>query len=246
MAGILIHGPMFIWKSLQQKNTSSRNLIRWTAFVITIAFITLAGTTTLAILSSMVSLPNRHFRIVSPSCGFYTDTSVPHYFKPAAGFQARWLNSSRVADEYVQTCYNISHATSSLCQQFVQQEIKWTPRSNAPCPFASGICLGGDSSAFEMDSGMIDSHATLGLNAARGNRVLYRRKTTCAPIITGEPYAKLVAGKYPGEEFALYYYGPLPGSDFTYHLSTYAQRGPSSYALRYLYILISLPLKLVG
>ncbi|KAH7147060.1 hypothetical protein B0J13DRAFT_441670 [Dactylonectria estremocensis] len=209
---------------------------RTVCFVAVLAFLALfnfVAWTAAGVLSASVAVSNGPLIYVSPDCGFYSDPSDAVSFTPAAGFQARLLNSSRIADEYVQTCYNTSSSSNSLCQQFVKQEIRWTGRSNATCPFASGMCLGGDDGAFEMDSGMIDSHDTLGLNAAKENRVLYRRKSTCAPVVTRDPYGELIPGRYPGEEYALYYYGGISiAVNYTYELSTYAQRGPAGYILR--------------
>ncbi|KAH7131651.1 hypothetical protein B0J13DRAFT_642473 [Dactylonectria estremocensis] len=225
-------------ENLQLLITGRREVktICYDAVLAFLALFNFVAWTAAGVLSAWVAVSNNPLIHVSPDCGFYADPSDAVSFTPAAGFQARLLNSSRTADEYVQTCYNTSSSSNSLCQQFVQQEIRWTGKSNATCPFASGMCLGGDNAAFEMDSGMIDSHDTLGINAAKENRVQYRRKSTCAPVVTRDPYAELIPGRYPGEEYALYHYGDtLSTLNYTYLLSTYAQRGPAGYILRYIH-----------
>lgn len=236
MPGIAWDAPKLMWTTIRQTGRRDTSKVCYVAVLAFLALSNFIAWTAAGVLSAWVAVSNGPLIYVSPGCGFYTDPSDSVSFAPAAGFQARLLNSSRIADEYVQTCYNTSSSSNSLCQQFVQQDIKWTGKSNATCPFASGMCLGGDNAAFEMDSNMIDSHDTLGLNAAKENRVLYRRKSTCAPVVTREPYAELIPGRYPGEEYALYYYGNTFSSlNYTYQLSTYAQRGPAGYILRFIH-----------
>jgi len=219
----------------QGREPCYRNLLYWSVLVMVAASVNFVGWTIAGGFSSKVTQGlDDHLLISSPNCGFYTDISVFDSFTPATGFQARLQNSTRIADGYVQTCYNTSKSSNALCHRFVQQEIKWTTDFNASCPFSPGMCLGGDTAAFEMDTGPIDSHKTLGLNSARENRVLYRRKTTCAPLVTIEPYAELIPGKLPGEEYALYHYGDIANSlNYTYRVSTYAQLGSGGYILRY-------------
>ncbi|KAM5351188.1 hypothetical protein ACJ41O_003911 [Fusarium nematophilum] len=233
MPGVAWDAMKLMLTTIRQGNRRDVNRTRDVAVLAFLALFNFAAWTAAAVLSALVAGSGGPLIYVSPDCGFYADPSEAISFTPAAGFEARLLNSTRIADEYVQTCYNTSTSSNSLCQQFVQQEIRWTGKPNATCPFASGMCLGGDNAAFEMDSGMIDSHATLGLNAAKENRVLYRRKSTCTPVVTGDPYAELIPGLYPGEEYALYHYGGtvLSTFNYTYLLSTYAQRGPAGYIL---------------
>ncbi|MCJ1307724.1 hypothetical protein MMC25_001372 [Agyrium rufum] len=72
------------------------------------------------------------------------------------------------------------------CQTYQVPQIPWTPNVNASCPFASGICYYGDTAAFSMDTGFIDSHDILGLNAPKNGRILFRKATTCAPLRLAE------------------------------------------------------------
>lgn len=52
------------------------------------------------------------------------------------------------------------------------------------CPFEPGFCLNGTQAAV-LDSGYLDSNDILGINARSRDRVLIRRKTTCAPLEVG-------------------------------------------------------------
>ena len=212
-------------------------LLKRAAPVIIVAFVHFAGWNAAGVLSSKVyQAMDDQLLVLSHDCGFYIDLStINNTFIPASGFQSRTLNSTRIADNYVQECYNVSKSSNTLCRKFVQQEIKWAFNANATCPFASGMCLGGGTGAYEMNTGPLNSHTVFGMNARWKDRVDYARKTTCAPLVTGGAYGKLIPGtnpNFPGEEFALYFYGNFtPTVNYTYMISTYAQRGDTGYLL---------------
>lgn len=67
----------------------------------------------------------------------------------------------RLARDYAQQCYADVPSAESVCRTFVSKSLPWKAGSNASCPFASGLCIGRDSAAFEMDTGFIDSHIRL-------------------------------------------------------------------------------------
>lgn len=221
----------------QRRGPSLRSTLRRFAPAMILAVVSLAGWILAGGFSSKITQAlDDHILIRSRNCGFYTDTSVSNSFTPAAGFEARSQNRTRRAYEYAQTCYNTIKSSNGLCRRFVQQEIKWTANATASCPFVPGMCLGGDTGAFEMDTGMVESHRDLGFNTVPKNRVLYRRKTTCAPLVTRKPYAELIPGKFLGEEYSRYYYGDIANStNITYQISTYAQTGQTGYLLTYVY-----------
>lgn len=74
------------------------------------------------------------------------------------------------------------------------------PVNNKPecsCPFAADLCLLGNTSAYEMHTGPIDSHIALGLNAPVADQITSRKVTTCSPIKThgyGSEYKDTNAG----------------------------------------------------
>lgn len=82
------------------------------------------------------------------------------------------------ATTYSRACYGTTQ-NPLQCAQYSQQQLPWTVNQNATCPFTNGICFYGDSSAYEMDTGYIDSHEALGINAPKSERVQYRKVTTC-------------------------------------------------------------------
>ena len=82
------------------------------------------------------------------------------------------------ATTYSRACYG---STQNLlqCAQYPKQQLPWKVNQNATCPFKNGICIYGGSSAYEMDTGYIDSHEALGINAPKFERVQYRKVSTC-------------------------------------------------------------------
>lgn len=95
----------------------------------------------------------------------------------------------------------------------------------------------GDTTAYEMDTGPIDSHHMLGLNAPERDRVSYRKKTTCALI--DQDAARLENGSnpvtFPGGdtyEYERYYYGPLGNvTNYTYQYNVHSYVAGSGYGL---------------
>ena len=57
---------------------------------------------------------------------------------------------------------------------------------NVTCPFADYFCLLGPLGAVQFDTGPLDSHQHLGINAPEQDRIQYRWRSTCTPLnITG-------------------------------------------------------------
>ena len=84
-----------------------------------------------------------------------------------------------------------------------------------------------------MTSNMIDSHADLGINAPKHDRVTFQKVTTCAPLHQ-KNFATIAYGS-PGtvtenDTFINYNYGPMVGgtgygivSNYTYEYNMHAQ-----------------------
>ncbi|KAL8872035.1 MAG: hypothetical protein Q9174_002268 [Haloplaca sp. 1 TL-2023] len=123
--------------------------------------------------------------IRSSDCGFllqiFSDANV-HVVDAIAGFQAMEANDTLVASAYTRACYRASFR-GSQCYQLPQSSIAWTNRT-VPCPFGDNICK--DVGGFELDTGLLDSHRVLGINAKPSDRVQYRKVTTCSVLRTKE------------------------------------------------------------
>lgn len=117
---------------------------------------------------------------------------------------------------YVQRCYsNISDTDS--CGPYVKGYLPRTVDRNATCPFKENICLYKDRN-IKLDTGHIDTHHDMGMNAPPHLRMTVRHITHCAPLVTNgykRPY------NYSKDiTYMRYYYGKvnpkLNDLNFTY------------------------------
>ncbi|KAI9716556.1 MAG: hypothetical protein M1812_005287 [Candelaria pacifica] len=173
--------------------------------------------------------------IMSPNCGFWHSGDVTA--GNTAGFQAKVLNDTITASNYARACYG-NTGNVLQCNSYTKQQIPWKVNVNATCPFELGTCIGTNTAAYEMDTGPIDSHEMLGINAPQKNRVTYRKVTTCAPIHTSgfaqlENYTAAEGLGLPGDQIEKLYYGPLADvSNFTFFYNTHAEIDNFGYNLQ--------------
>ena len=116
--------------------------------------------------------------IRSSDCGFLNFSSNTVSKQSFAAFDSMDLNDTLAATTYSRACYGSSRNLLQ-CAQYPQSQLPWKVNQNATCPFTHDLCYYGDSSAYEMDTGHIDSHQALGINAPESERVQYRKVTTC-------------------------------------------------------------------
>lgn len=116
--------------------------------------------------------------IRSSDCGFLNFTGNAGTQQSLAATNSVDVNDTLAATTYSRACYG---STQNLlqCTRYPQQQLPWKVNQNASCPFTNDLCIYGDSSAYEMDTGHIDSHQALGINAPNSERVQYRKVTTC-------------------------------------------------------------------
>ena len=140
--------------------------------------------------------------IRSPDCGSLNLTANTDSQQSLAAFNSVDVNDTLAATTYSRACYGGSQSLLQ-CTQYPQQQLPWKITQNATCPFTHDICIDGVSSAYEMDSGPIDSHDALGINAPNSERVQYRKVTTCKlafqPFMPN-PYRTRVAGHVRGAD----------------------------------------------
>ena len=115
------------------------------------------------------------------------------------------------AVNYAQQCYESDQAiqgTSSMfdCNPFRVSKLPVDINKKAACPFNETICYSSDSNLV-LDTGYIDSHAHLGINAPADERMLYRHVYSCAPLKT-RGYSLNHTSPRDGN-LTSYYYGPI-------------------------------------
>ncbi|KAL8965816.1 MAG: hypothetical protein Q9183_003673 [Haloplaca sp. 2 TL-2023] len=173
--------------------------------------------------------------IRSDDCGYllprFPDPSQP-IIAATAGFQAMDANDTLAASAYTRACYGSSFR-GSQCYQYPKSRITWTNRT-VPCPFGDDICK--DVGGFQMDTGLVDSHGALGINAKPSDRVQYRKVTTCSVLRTKEHsyyYNSTSAGGSGVQELIRYTYGTLTSdpTNYTWQYDTNDVIGSYGYSL---------------
>ena len=119
--------------------------------------------------------------IRSPDCGVL-DSTNPGSQQALSALEATDARDTLAATTYSRACYG-STQNILQCAQYPKQQLPWKVNQNATCPFTNGICIYGGSSAYEMDTGSIDSHEALGINAPKSERVQYRKVSTCKLLL---------------------------------------------------------------
>lgn len=130
----------------------------------------------------------------SPYCGVFNETylevagngfnaSTNETFALSVEFIAKKQQDIQLSLEYARECYmsQDSNMSSSSCSTFQQPWLNWTTLQNGSCPFDSETCLH-DLETMVFDTGLIDSHNNLGINADYNDRLLYRRATNCTVL----------------------------------------------------------------
>jgi hypothetical protein len=165
----------------------------------------------------------------SPDCGWY-DTNQNYesgeisnlndeQLNSLDSYAISWRTTAVDARSYAISCYpwldgSVPNNASASCASYVVPQISSTISSTA-CPFAARAC---SAPAISFDSGWIDSHVHLGINAQEKDRVQVKRKTICAPIPIEENYSLPWNDTFvPGIKFKVYEIGPLTEPTLPYY-----------------------------
>ena len=103
----------------------------------------------------------------------------PEFFTVLIPFLGQRLVSF---SNYALSCY-ATKGNAQGCNTYVKSQLPFTSNHSAACPFQDGICRLNNSNIL-IDTGYIDSHKDLGMNARPEDRFLYRRTTHCAPLVS--------------------------------------------------------------
>lgn len=168
----------------------------------------------------------------SPNCGFVNLTGLGSAANTVA-YDTMDLNDTLTAAAYERACYN--DANSPLqCGSFIQGQLRRTSKRNVPCPFSPEMCLLGDMTAYEMDTGLIDSHTALGINAPMKDRLQYRKVTVCSPLQTKGYRITIndtdINSPTYNDTLIQFFYGPF-GGNYTYEYNKASLRVNNDYKL---------------
>ncbi len=155
--------------------------MRRSTYLVSLPLVVVCGFGIAGIFSSYVSkAAGSSVLIKSDDCGnwLYVEN-----LSTVFAIETKIVNVTLVAANYVRDCYGDALNTKG-CNTYVQQQLKWTGNVTELCPFDESVCLLNDTVSFQMDTGHINSHENLGINAINENRITYRKVTTCAVIAT--------------------------------------------------------------
>ena len=163
------------WQLIQTiwywRKNASKPMLR-TLPILTLAFLNISLFGLAGLFSSEVTKAAGNETLIrSPNCG-YLNINVNDTKETA--FDTVDQDATVAATAYSRACYNTTQK-SLQCNQYVQQSLNWTSNPNATCPFGNDICIYGATSAYEMDTGKLDSHEHLGINDRKANRVQFRK-----------------------------------------------------------------------
>lgn len=135
-------------------------------------------------------------------CGVVdTGSSTPDTLSSVAAHSSQTMNN---AVAYARECYSSNVTGTFDCANFVKNHLPGTMDDQAGCPFDDGMCRSNDSNLI-LDSGYLDSHEHFGMNTPKSQRILFRTKLHCAPVVT-DGFSKNVST--PDNNYTQYFYGP--------------------------------------
>ncbi|KAI0202402.1 hypothetical protein F4808DRAFT_421519 [Astrocystis sublimbata] len=173
--GILLFLSL-LWKSRRLKWRWIRPLSIALAALSLLAAFTVAGG-----FSSRISTAiGDEVLIKSVNCGYFNGWAITYFDMPL--FSAERIDN---AAKYAQQCYSNDSLSLLNCERFVNERLTnhRLVDIKASCPFKSNMCKD-NSNNMRLDTGYIDSHDNLGLNAPSDKRILWRHVLHCGPLVT--------------------------------------------------------------
>ena len=151
----------------------------------------------------------------SRMCGYY---DWGHYNRTTGDVDTYVSNLADSSWAYSRNCYMTNESNVGQCSVFATPRLHFDSFYNISCPFQNSICKGQTNSAMAMDTGLLDSHSMFGFNARPTERIQFRKRTTCAPIMTDgfmevddcSLFSQMEqTSPSPSETCFYWYYGPV-------------------------------------
>lgn len=191
-----------------RKNTK-RVFVRMWPVIATAAFFTVAFTIAGGFSSSISTGIGNDVLLDGSNCAILNpqvyDNESRDILNP---YSSRRANT---AANYAQQCYGTNTSGVFDCGTFAKARIPSSVDNQTACPFSKGLCRTDES--LRLDTGYIDSHEHLGVNAPFNERVIFRTVLQCAPLVT-EGYTSDVST--PAENYTTYDYGRTSNSERNY------------------------------
>ena len=185
--------------------------------------------------SNKLVSPSSNVLSRSPHCGvwssaylntansFTIDPSSLETVRSTQQYLSSIDHSVQLSLEYAQACYqsDSTYYMSSKCDTLPKARLETEQKgSNESCPFGPRMCHGDKTVVFE--TGAIDSHRDLGINAPIQDRLVYRRRTSCA--VLNDTDRVIESNESTSEAMARAYYGHsiLEDTNYTYSFSNFS------------------------
>jgi hypothetical protein len=186
----------------------------------------------LATFSSQISKSAGPARLIyGNNCGYWRLDPDVDPRSPAAqsANNQRLANETIITSSYARACYGDKPDRLS-CGTYPVSALKYTTESNATCPFANGMCVGGDTAAVKLTTTRINTHYDLGINAPSRHRIEVVKESTCSPLVQlRAPINGTEEGGDAGNLYLDYYYGGIGDLNYTYRFNTMVMKTQSPY-----------------
>lgn len=202
-----------LW-SWKRKGKGDRPLRRVLPLVIVITAITLALMAAGVSSSEISAFAGDEVLISSPNCGTLSvkeGTTIQELLGTYASYDKLRAQAFR---SYAQDCYSGSDTRN--CNRLVRTRLSRTVDTDAPCPFDAKICR--TEKNIRIDSGLLDTHTDLGINAPGNKRIQFRHVMHCAPL-NNTGYSERFQFPTPNNSsmpYVRHFYGPSDNKNWTY------------------------------
>lgn len=133
----------------------------------------------------------------SGSCGFLRVFDAEADLDEVAASTSREFDETIDARRYATEFYGDGSYANQTLSEFPVPSLPFEVDNAATCPFSEELCLLGSDGSISFDTGLLDSHKHLGINARAQDRIQYRWKTTCTPLKLNDEHVKQLS---PGSE----------------------------------------------
>ncbi|KAI1340968.1 hypothetical protein F5Y15DRAFT_422835 [Xylariaceae sp. FL0016] len=187
--------------------------------IIVAAFCTIGFTVAGGFSSRVSTAMGREALVDSMNCGYPMGT-IGANNEAEYAYLSTTASSVDAASNYAEQCYSDDRASLSDCSLFVTKRLtdNSTINKQAPCPFHDSLCRT-TSKNIRLDTGFLDSHSHLGLNARQEDRIIWRNVLHCAPLVTEgyTSHARTAQGNSTRYHYGVTYHNFTP-IDYVYEV----------------------------
>ena len=178
--------------------------------------------------SEITKFANTARLLKSNNCGVYNTTALD--FAANQAWVSVQEQDANAAALYARSCYPNNSSTSAVvCDAYATSHLPFSsthagcPINESECAFVAGAPYV-DFQPLQIDTGLLDSRKHLGINANNGERMSFRKLTTCSPVSTHNysqainitSYNAEFYGATPGDVIMVVDIGPVPPRNYTY------------------------------